>query len=145
MDPLDWVRAQGVVLQSAQGPLPNFTERIAGEPIRASWWGHPRGHEIFAAVTRVLDSGEVVATRLVDEESPCSTVGSGRLSCVSPTGFRLSACRHRRGAHSIWCPTGRSRFPSLNGSHPRTSPPPRCSPSTKRSRFFRPASTDLEP
>ena len=66
MDPLDWVREQGIVLQSARGPLPNLAEHIAGEPIRGSWWGHRSGHEIFAALTRLLDSPDVVATRLVD-------------------------------------------------------------------------------
>ena len=66
MDPLEWVCAQGVVLQSARGPVPSLAERIAGEPIRGSWWGHSSSHEIFAVLTRILDSGEVVATRLVD-------------------------------------------------------------------------------
>jgi hypothetical protein len=66
VDPLDWVCEQGVVLQSARGPLPNLAEQIVGEPIRGSWWGHPSGHEIFAVLTRVLDSPDVVATRLVD-------------------------------------------------------------------------------
>jgi hypothetical protein len=64
-DPLEWVREQGVVLQSARGPLPNLAEHVAGEPIRGSWWGHPAGHEIFAVLGRLLESGEVVATRLV--------------------------------------------------------------------------------
>ena len=53
------------MLQSARGPLPNLAEWIAGEPIRGSWWGHPRGHEIFAVLTRLHASGDVVATRLV--------------------------------------------------------------------------------
>jgi hypothetical protein len=66
MDPLDWVREEGVVLQSARGPLPNLAEHVAGEPIRGSWWGHPSGREIFAVLTRVLDSPDVIATRLVD-------------------------------------------------------------------------------
>jgi hypothetical protein len=66
MDPLDWVREQGVVLQSARGPLPNLAEHIAGEPIRGSWWGHSSGHEIFAVLTRVLDSPDMIATRLVN-------------------------------------------------------------------------------
>ena len=39
--PRAWVREQGIVLQSARGPLPNLAEWIAGEPIRGSWWGHP--------------------------------------------------------------------------------------------------------
>jgi hypothetical protein len=66
MDPLEWVREQGVVLQSARGPLPNLADEVAGESIRGSWWGHPAGHEIFAVLTRVLDSPDVVATRLVN-------------------------------------------------------------------------------
>jgi hypothetical protein len=65
VDPLAWVCEQGVVLQSARGPLPNLAEHIAGEPIRGSWWGHAAGHEIFAALTRMHASGDVVATRLV--------------------------------------------------------------------------------
>ena len=66
MDYLDWLREQGVVLQSARGPVPNLAEQVAGEPIRGSWWGHPSGHEIFAVLTRVLASSDVAATRLVN-------------------------------------------------------------------------------
>jgi hypothetical protein len=66
VEPLEWVRAQGIVLQSARGPVPNLAEYIAGEPIRGSWWGHASGHEIFAVLSRVLNSREVIATRLVN-------------------------------------------------------------------------------
>jgi hypothetical protein len=66
MDPLAWVCEQGVVLQSARGPVPNLAEQIAGEPIRGSWWGHASGHEIFAVLNRVRASEDVVATRLVE-------------------------------------------------------------------------------
>ena len=66
MDPLEWVCKQGVVLQSARGPVPNLAEHVAGEPIRGSWWGHSSGHEIFAVLTRVLGSPDVIATRVVD-------------------------------------------------------------------------------
>ena len=65
MDALDWVRERGVVLQSARGPVPNLADHIAGEPIRGSWWGHKSGHEIFATLTSVLDSPDVIATRLI--------------------------------------------------------------------------------
>jgi hypothetical protein len=66
MDALEWVRDHGVVLQSARGPVPNLAEHVAGEPIRGSWWGHKSGHEMFAVLTRVLDSPNVIATRLVN-------------------------------------------------------------------------------
>ena len=66
MDPLAWVREQGVLLQSARGPVPHLAEQIAGEPIRGSWWGHPSGHEIFAVLNRLRASGDVVATRLIE-------------------------------------------------------------------------------
>ena len=55
-----------MVLQSARGPVPNLAEQVAGEPIRGSWWAHTSGHEIFAVLTRVLNSPDVVATRLVN-------------------------------------------------------------------------------
>src|SRR5580704_1458010 len=44
---LSFIREQGVVLVSAKGPAARLTELIAGEPIRGSWWGHPKSHEIF--------------------------------------------------------------------------------------------------
>ena len=66
MEPLDWIREQGLVLQSARGPVPNLAEYVAGEPIHGSWWGHPSGHEIFAVLTHVMNSPDVIATRLVN-------------------------------------------------------------------------------
>jgi hypothetical protein len=66
MSPEEWVREQGMVLQSAHGPLPNLAEYVAGAPIRGSWWGHAAGHAIFAALNQVRDSPDVVALRLVN-------------------------------------------------------------------------------
>ena len=66
MEPVDWIQEQGVVLQSARGPVPNLAEWVAGEPIRGSWWGHPAGHKINRTIRSVLASGDVVATRLVN-------------------------------------------------------------------------------
>lgn len=56
----------GMLLESARGPLPNVAEIVAGEPIRGSWWGHPAGHAIFAALNTLADSPDVVRTRLVN-------------------------------------------------------------------------------
>jgi len=66
MDALAWVAAQGMVLQSARGPLANLAEHVAGEPIRGSWWGHPDSQAIFRALHEVRDSPDVVALRLLN-------------------------------------------------------------------------------
>jgi hypothetical protein len=66
MGELDWVREQGVVMQSARGPVPSLAQRIAGGPIRGSWWGHPSGLEIYRVLNRVRASPDVVATRLIN-------------------------------------------------------------------------------
>lgn len=63
---MDWVQEQGVVLQSARGPVPNVAQFIAGEAIKGSWWGHPAGKEIYAVLTFLDDSPDIVATRLVN-------------------------------------------------------------------------------
>ena len=65
MEDLDWLREQGVVMQSARAPVPSLAERVAGGPIRGSWWGHPAGHEIYQVINRVRASPDVVAVRLV--------------------------------------------------------------------------------
>ena len=63
---LAFVKREGIVLQAARGRLPNLAEFVAGAPIRGSWWGHPKGQEIFRAVNDVVDSGDVLVCRLVD-------------------------------------------------------------------------------
>lgn len=65
IDPVATVRRRGVVLQSARGPRPSLAELVAGGPIRGSWWGHPRNHEIFDAINRARSSSVIVATPLV--------------------------------------------------------------------------------
>jgi len=60
-----FVRAHGVALESASGPVASLAEAIAGEPIRGNWWAHPRSHEIFALTRAVRDSKEVLVCRLV--------------------------------------------------------------------------------
>src|SRR5207249_10717922 len=62
---LAFVERHGIVLQAARGPVPNLAEAVAGGPIRGSWWGHARGHEIFWLTRAVRDSGDVLVCRLV--------------------------------------------------------------------------------
>jgi len=62
---LAFIREHGVVLEAAQGPVPSLAEVIAGEPVRGSWWSHPKGHEIFAVTRAIRDSDEVLVCRLI--------------------------------------------------------------------------------
>jgi len=63
---LRFVRANGVVLESARGPVPNLVEAIVGAPVKGSWWGHAKGKQIFHLLNAVRDSGQVLVCRLVD-------------------------------------------------------------------------------
>jgi len=61
-----FVRRHGVVLQAARGPVPSLAEAVAGEPIRGSWWGHPKSHEIFRAAEAASESPDVLVCKLVE-------------------------------------------------------------------------------
>ena len=67
-DVSELLEAQGVLLESAKGPIPNVAELVAGEAITGSWWGHPAGHEIFEAINRLADSPDVARMRLVNNK-----------------------------------------------------------------------------
>lgn len=61
-----FVKTQGVVLESGSGPVPNLAETVVGAPIRGSWWGHPKGHEIFLLTLAVRSSKETLVCRLLE-------------------------------------------------------------------------------
>lgn len=63
---LAFVEQRGVVLVSARGPIPRLTEAIAGEPIKGSWWGHPKGQQIFVILESVTESEDVLVCRLLN-------------------------------------------------------------------------------
>lgn len=54
----------GLLLLS-DNTLPSVATIVAGGPIRGSWWGHPKGGEIYRAAAGLEQAGDVVATRLV--------------------------------------------------------------------------------
>jgi len=62
---LAFIRKHGVVLEAGRGPVPSLAEAIAGEPIRGSWWSHPKSQEIFAVTRAVRDSEDVLVCRLI--------------------------------------------------------------------------------
>jgi hypothetical protein len=63
---LSFIREHGVVLASARGPAPRLTELIVGEPIRGSWWGHPKGKQIYAVLQAISESKDILTCRLID-------------------------------------------------------------------------------
>jgi hypothetical protein len=55
-----------VMLASARGPVPSVAEAVAGEAITGSWWAHPKGRAIFAALSQLADSADVRSFKLID-------------------------------------------------------------------------------
>jgi len=102
---LAFIRKHGVVLESARGPVPSLAEVIAGEPVRGSWWSHPKSHEIFAVTRAVRDSDDVLVCRLINGRItfvhrrlwPALVRAAGRLRTVHLSQLRevhTSAGRH---------------------------------------------------
>ena len=63
---LAFVAKHGIVLASARGPVPSIAEEVAGEPIVGSWWAHPKGKAIFAALSEIDDAFDVRCFKLID-------------------------------------------------------------------------------
>jgi hypothetical protein len=103
---LAFVKRHGIVLQAARGPVPSLAETIAGGPIRGSWWGHPKGHEIFRVAEAVSESPEVLVCKLVN----------GKVTYVHrrlwPALVKLAARFQKGQLTQTWnehTPTGRHR------------------------------------
>ncbi len=62
---MSFVRQHGMVLVSAKGAVPRLTEAIAGEPIKGSWWAHPKSHQIFAILQKLGDSPDILVCRFL--------------------------------------------------------------------------------
>lgn len=61
---LEALRRFGVLLES-DAKLPSVASLVAGGPVRGSWWGHPKGREIFLVADQLTDHPDVIATKLV--------------------------------------------------------------------------------
>ena len=59
------VEKRGIVLESARGPVPSLAETIADQPLRTSWWGHPKENAIFACYRAIQPSEDVLTCRLI--------------------------------------------------------------------------------
>jgi hypothetical protein len=56
------------ILMESDPKLPSLAAMVAGEPIRGSWWGHPRGHEIFNVARQMASHPDVITTKLVSKK-----------------------------------------------------------------------------
>ncbi len=45
--------------------LPSLAGLIAGEPISGSWWGHPKGKEIFEIACQLDERKEIITAKLI--------------------------------------------------------------------------------
>ena len=63
--PVEFVKAHGVVMETAKGPVPTLAHGVAGEAIRGSWWSHPKAHAIHAATRKARDSADILTCRIV--------------------------------------------------------------------------------
>jgi hypothetical protein len=48
--------------------LASAVTMVTGEPLSASWWGHPQGRAIFACLARLADDPDVIVTKLVSRK-----------------------------------------------------------------------------
>lgn len=103
---LAFVKRHGVVLQAARGPVPSLAEAIVGGPIRGSWWGHPRGHEIHRVAEALCESPEVLVCKLID----------GKVTCIHrrvwPALVKLASRFRKEQLAKVWnehTPTGAHR------------------------------------
>jgi len=63
---LAWVKKCGIAVESARASVPSLAQVVAGEPLRGSWWAHPKGNEIFRLSRAIRNSPNVLVCRLVD-------------------------------------------------------------------------------
>ena len=61
---IEELQSSGFLLES-DAALPSVASLVAQEPIRGSWWGHPRGHAIFQANEQLTAHPDVIGCKLV--------------------------------------------------------------------------------
>ena len=104
---LAFIAENGVVLESARGPVPSLVEAIVGGPIRGSWWGHPLSHSIYAVVSALRDDPAILVCRLVGGKVTFIHEGLWpALATLAPelADWRITAVREEHtpsGAHQL--------------------------------------------
>jgi hypothetical protein len=134
--------------------VPSLAEAVAGGPIRGSWWGHPRGKEIFRAADAASESPDVLVCKLVEGKvtfvhrrlwAPLVRLASrfekARLAKIWEEHTPSGAHRARRLAFPAWVPADVRREAArltMAEAERRLSPWPWLA-GTERTRSRRPA------
>ncbi len=63
---LAWVKTCGIAVESARASVPSLAQVVAGEPLKVSWWAHPKRNDIFLLSRAIRSSPDVLVCRLVD-------------------------------------------------------------------------------
>jgi len=63
---LAFVRRHGAVPMTPAGELPCFVTAVAGQVVKGSWWGHPKGALIYDLANGLHDSSQVCWLPLID-------------------------------------------------------------------------------
>jgi len=63
---LAWVKECGIAMESGRASVPNLAQVLVGEPVRGSWWAHPKGNAILQLSRSIRSSPDVLVCRLVD-------------------------------------------------------------------------------
>jgi hypothetical protein len=115
---LGFAKANGITLESGRSPVPSLAQTIAGEPIRGSWWAHPKAPVIFRCSRAIRESKEVLVCRLV----------GGRVTYIHrrlwPALVRLSAqldARRLAAIREVHTTSGKHRVETM--SFPKWVPP----------------------
>ena len=119
---LSQLRKHGLLLLS-DSKLVSVTTLIVGKPIRGSWWGHRKAHDIFRVVCRIVDHPDVAVTKLISGKVTFAhrklwpalvTVGMSRepwqMNGLSPKARNLLQIVDRKGeVRSDQLPASRKR------------------------------------
>jgi hypothetical protein len=96
----------GLLLQQDKH-LPDVASAIAGEPIRGSWWAHPRAYTIFACLSELEQHPDILLTKLV--AGKVTSIERRLWPAVLPVGIaRAVAVRGSLGARARALRRGRA-------------------------------------
>ena len=61
-----WVKKCGIAVESAHASVPSLAQAVTGEPVKGSWWAHPKRNDIFRLSRSIRNFPDVLVCRLVD-------------------------------------------------------------------------------